>query len=59
MTTIFLLPGDRLCNAFGLRGESGHRQVIRSYLNMIIWGAICIAIALKIWLCRARLENCK
>ena len=48
MINLFLLPGDLLCNAFGLKGESDHRQVLRSFFNMIIWGAISIAVALYI-----------
>jgi hypothetical protein len=48
MTQLFLLPGDLLCNAFGLKGDSDHRQVLRSFFNMIIWGAISIAVALWI-----------
>ena len=48
MTRLFLLPGDLLCDAFGLKGESDHRQVLRSYFNMMIWGAIANAVALKI-----------
>jgi hypothetical protein len=48
MTKLFLLPGDLLCDAFGLVGESDHRQVLRSFFNMMIWGAITIAIALYV-----------
>jgi hypothetical protein len=48
MITLFLLPGDLLCNAFGLKGESDHRQVLRSFFNMMIWGAVSIAITLTI-----------
>ena len=48
MLRLFLQPDDLMCNAFGLRGESDHRQVLRSFFNMMIWGAIGIAIALKI-----------
>jgi hypothetical protein len=48
MMYIFLLPGDLLCNAFGLKGESDHRQVLRSFFNMMIWGAVSIATALYI-----------
>jgi hypothetical protein len=48
MTHLFLLPGDLLCNAFGLEGESDHRQVLRSFFNMMIWGAVSIAIALYV-----------
>lgn len=48
MTNLFLLPGDLLCNAFGLKGESDHRQVLRSFFNMMIWGAVSIAVALYV-----------
>jgi hypothetical protein len=50
MTWLFLLPGDLLCNAFGLVGESDHRQVLRSFFNMMIWGAVTIAVALQVML---------
>jgi hypothetical protein len=48
MIKLFLLPGDLICNAFGLRGESDHRQVLRSFFNMMIWSAIGIYVALKV-----------
>ncbi|MFM1815488.1 MAG: hypothetical protein RLZ98_2183 [Pseudomonadota bacterium] len=48
MLRLFLLPGDILCNAFGLRGESEHRQILRSFFNMMIWGAVAIAVTLWI-----------
>jgi len=48
VTRIFLLPGDLLCTAFGLVGESDHRQVLRSFFNMMIWGAITIGVALMV-----------
>ncbi len=48
MVRLFLLPGDLLCNAFGLAPEGEHRQVLRSFFNMMIWGAVAIAIALKV-----------
>ena len=50
MIKLFLLLGDLICNSFGLKGESEHRQVLRSFFNMMIWGAIGIAIALKVTL---------
>jgi hypothetical protein len=50
MTRVFLMPGDSLCNAFGLVGESDHRQVLRSFFNMMIWGAITIGLAIKMTL---------
>jgi hypothetical protein len=48
MTRLFLLPGDLLCNACGLKGESGHRHVLRSFFNMLIWDPMAIVTALKI-----------
>lgn len=50
MTKLFLLPGDLLCDAFGLKGESDHRQILRSFFNMMIWGAISIGVTLKLLL---------
>jgi hypothetical protein len=48
MTRLFLFPGDFICDAFGLVGESEHRQVLRSFFNMMIWGAISIGVALLV-----------
>ena len=50
MTALFLLPGDLVCNAMGVPGESDHRQVLRSFINMMIWGALATAAALAIML---------
>ncbi len=50
MIRLFLLPGDLICKAFGLVGESEHRQVLRSFFNMMIWSAVGIGITLKIML---------
>lgn len=47
MTRLFLMPGDLICNAFGLEGESEHRQILRSFFNMMIWSAVSIGVALK------------
>lgn len=35
----FLLPDDVLCDAVGVAGASDHAQVLRSFFNMIVWGA--------------------
>lgn len=45
---LLLMPGDLACHAFGLRGESEHRQVLRSFFNMMIWGSVAIGVALKV-----------
>lgn len=50
MTRLFLLPGDLLCNAFGLKGDSEHRMVLRSFFNVMIWSAISIGLALTVML---------
>lgn len=50
MLKFFLLPGDLLCNAFGLKGESEHRQVLRSFFNMMIWSTVAIAVTLYLFL---------
>lgn len=47
MLRIFLLPGDLICTAFGLVGESEHRQVLRSFFNMMIWSAIGMGVGLR------------
>jgi hypothetical protein len=47
MTRLFLLPGDLLCDIFGVPPASDHRQVLRSFFNMMIWGAVAVAIALQ------------
>tara|TARA_R110002072_G_scaffold2233_15_gene18405 strand:- start:2997 stop:3149 length:153 start_codon:yes stop_codon:yes gene_type:complete len=46
MIRLFLLPGDLVCNAVGFVGESDHRQILRSFANMLIWGAVGVGIAL-------------
>jgi hypothetical protein len=47
MVRLFLLPGDLMCNAFGLKGESDHRQVLRSFFNTMVWSAVGIAVTLS------------
>lgn len=48
MTRLFLLPGDLICDGLGLAADSDHRQIMRSFFNMMIWGAVAIAVALQI-----------
>jgi hypothetical protein len=45
---LFLLPGDLICDAVGLPRESDDRQVLRSFVNTIFWGAVGVAVALGI-----------
>jgi hypothetical protein len=48
MLKVFLWPGDRLCDAFGLEPDTANRQVLRSFFNTMIWAAIAIGITLKL-----------
>jgi hypothetical protein len=48
MLSLFLFPGDLVCDRAGVPAGSDHRQVLRSFINMIVWGAVAIAAAL--WL---------
>lgn len=43
----FLLPGDIVCDAAGVARESDHAQVLRSFVNMIVWGAV--SVGLTVW----------
>lgn len=43
---VFLLPGDLICAAVGVPPASDHRQVLRSFINMMVWGAFAVAMAL-------------
>ena len=40
MTKLFLLPGALICDAVGLTEDSEHRQILRMFLNTMIWGAV-------------------
>ena len=45
---LFLLPGDLICNALNLPQDSDHRQVLRSFFNIMIWSAIFIPLAWRL-----------
>ncbi|HVZ04074.1 hypothetical protein [Hyphomicrobium sp.] len=46
MLSAFLWPGDLVCNLAGLPHASDHRQVLRSFVNMMVWAAVMIAVVL-------------
>lgn len=46
----FLFPGDLVCDLSGVPKVGEHRQVLRSFINMMVWGAVSIASALWIML---------
>ena len=39
MTKLFLLPGGLICDAVGPTEDSESRQILRMFLNTLIWGA--------------------
>ncbi|MEZ5900468.1 MAG: hypothetical protein AB7S74_01635 [Hyphomicrobium sp.] len=47
MLSLFLLPGDLVCDWAGVPAESEHRQVLRSFINMMVWSAV--AIGVTVW----------
>lgn len=50
MLSLFLLPGDAVCDAAGIPSDSDHRMVLRSFVNMIVWSAASIGAALWLFL---------
>ena len=46
MTKLFLLPGALICDAVGLTEDSEDRQILRMFLNTMIWGAVGVIIIL-------------
>jgi hypothetical protein len=46
MTTLLLLPGDVACRLAGLRNDNDHKQILRMFINTLVWGAIGVAIVL-------------
>ena len=48
MSTVFLYPGDTLCNLLGLPQDSDHRMILRSFFNMLIWGVVGTVVILTI-----------
>lgn len=48
MLRVFLLPGDLVCDRFGVPATGEHRQILRSFINMMVWSAVAIGVALAI-----------
>ncbi|MEQ1651295.1 MAG: hypothetical protein ABL897_02285 [Hyphomicrobium sp.] len=48
MLRLFLLPGDLVCDFSGVPKTGDHRQVLRSFINTIFWGAVASGVA--VWL---------
>lgn len=39
MMKLFLLPGGLICDAVGLTEDGDNRQILRMFLNTLIWGS--------------------
>jgi len=48
MTKLFLLPGGRVCGAVGLTDDNANRQILRMFLNTLIWGAVGVTVILRL-----------
>lgn len=44
----WLSPGDLICDAVGLSEQDEHRQILRMFMNIIIWGAVATVLAFYI-----------
>ncbi len=50
MLQVFLYPGNAACDASGVARDSEHGQILRMFINTLIWGAAAVAAALMIML---------
>ncbi len=48
MLWLFLLPGDLVCDWSGITPDSDHRQVLRSFINTIVWGAVASGVTILV-----------
>ncbi len=42
-----MMPGDLVCDWVGLEPNSDNRQILRMFLNTVLWGAIGVSLALR------------
>jgi hypothetical protein len=45
VTRLLLMPGSLVCDAVGLREDSDHRQILRMFLNTLVWGTASVIAA--------------
>ena len=50
VTRLLLIPGDLVCDAVGIAEASDHRQILRMFLNTMIWSAVAIGVTLAVTL---------
>ena len=60
MTKLFLLPGGLICDAVGLTEDSDNRQILRMFLNTLIWGAagVITILLLPFWASAEFVRTC-
>lgn len=46
MLQLFLFPGDFVCDLSGIAQASENRQVLRSFINTMVWGAVASGAAI-------------
>jgi hypothetical protein len=53
MTALFLFPGEIVCGFAGLKPNSDDRQILRMFVNTLVWSAVGVASVLIIAFCTA------
>ena len=43
--TLFLKPGDLVCDALGVEGDD-HRLILRAFMNLLFYSAVALIIVL-------------
>ena len=46
MKKLLLLPGDAVCDLAGLIQDNDNRQILRMFVNTLVWSAIGVAVIL-------------
>jgi hypothetical protein len=46
MKALLLFPGEFVCDRTGLRRGSDDRQILRMFVNNLVWGAVGVAVIL-------------
>ena len=60
MTKLILLPGGLICDAVGLTEDSDNRQILRMFLNTLIWCAagVITILLLPFWASAEFVRTC-
>ena len=60
MTKLLLLPGGLIRDAVGLTEDSDNRQILRMFLNTLIWGAagVITILLLPFWVSAEFVRTC-